>query len=56
MSNHNALLAIVFMMGYVIQFDKIVWRRKLVGEQLGIQRHLNYMTAKALTDAIDLEP
>jgi hypothetical protein len=56
MSNHNALLAIVFMMGYVIQFDKIVWHRRVVSIQLGIQRKENYKAAKELADAIDLEP
>jgi hypothetical protein len=56
MSNHNALFAIVFMMGYVIQFDKMVWRRRVVAVQLGIQREVNYRVAKELADAIDLEP
>jgi hypothetical protein len=56
MSNYNALFAIVFMMGYVIQFDKMVWRRRVVALQLGIQREVNYRAAKELVDAIDLEP
>ena len=56
MSNHSALMAIIFMMGYVIQFDKLAWRKRLVAVQLGIQREEKYRAAKALVDAIDLEP
>jgi len=56
MSHYSALLAIVFMMGYVIQFFQMVWRKRILAVGLGIQREESYRAAKELIDAIELEP